>query len=579
MGSQHAGRLHLRALALAALAAIALAGAAFESGALSSAEGQSLNTRFGVRGAQRPGDVAVVAVDERTFSDLRLQWPFRRALHARLIDRLRADGAKVIVYDVQFTEPTDSADDLALYESIARAGHVVLATTEVDAAGHTDVLGGEANLRAAGAMAAASNLPPDSGGVIRRYPYSLLGLPSLAVAAARRAGHPIAASRFSGSTALIDFRGPPATIPTYSFSQVLAGGVDPRLLAGRVVVVGAAAPTLQDVHQTSTTTVQPMSGPELQANAIWSALHGNPLRAAPDWTALLAIVLCALLAPLAAVRLRPLAAAAISLLGGAAYLLLSQLLFEGGVVVAVAGPLLALVLGGVGMLSAGYLAAFIERNQFLRQLRASQLELIQRLAQAVEHRDAETGAHIRRIGLLCERLARAVGWSEREAEMLRHASAMHDVGKIGIPDTILLKPDKLDEREWEVVRSHTTIGGRILADSANPLVRMAATIARSHHERWDGSGYPDGLSGEAIPESARICAVCDVFDALLSARAYKPAWRLEDAIAEIERGRGTHFDPRLVDAFIALVPSLLEPIEEIEQTVAEPLATISPLPV
>jgi CHASE2 domain-containing sensor protein len=545
------------ALALAAAAALAIGVTTLATDALSRLEGDTVGMRFAARGSEPADDIAVVAVDERTFSELDRQWPFPRAMHARLIDRLRRDGARVIVYDVQFTEPTDPADDLALYESVGRAGDLVLATTEVDSSGHTNVLGGDANLRRVGAVAGASNLPVDSGGVIRHYPENLLGLPSLAVAAARFGGHPVPPRRFHDGRAWIDFRGPPHAIDTYSYSDVLSGRVDPRLLAGRIVVVGASAPTLQDVHQTSTAASHLMSGPEIQANAIWTAMHDNPLQSAPGWLALIAVVLAAMLAPLATLRLRPLTTTLAALAAAALYLVAAQVAFEHGVILVVVYPLLALLAGLVGMIAASYVLAFIERNQFSRQLRASQLELIQRLAQAVEYRDAETGGHIRRIGTLCERLARSIGWSERDAEMLRHASAMHDVGKIGIPDTILLKPGRLDEDEWRVVRSHTTIGAEILADSANPLVQMAERIALHHHERWDGTGYPAGIAGEEIPIEARICSVCDVFDALLSQRSYKDSWRLEDALAEIARNRGTQFDPVLVDRFLELAPEML----------------------
>ncbi len=135
---------------------------------------------------------------------------------------------------------------------------------------------------------------------------------------------------------------------------------------------------------------------------------------------------------------------------------------------------------------------------------------------------------------------------------------MHDVGKIGIPDSVLLKPSRLDPEEWELMQSHTTIGAAILAGSTSPLVQMAESIALTHHERWDGTGYPAGLRGEAIPLASRICAVCDVFDALLSERRYKHGWTMDKAIAELKAQRGRHFDPALVDAFVGLVPGLEE---------------------
>jgi response regulator RpfG family c-di-GMP phosphodiesterase len=299
-----------------------------------------------------------------------------------------------------------------------------------------------------------------------------------------------------------------------------------------------------------------MAGPEIQANAIWTALHGNPLQPAPGWLALIAIVLSAVVAPLASLRFRVLASLSIATIVAVGYLLVAQVSFEAGTVLVVTYPLAAWALAMIGTVAANYVVAFIERNAFAQRLRESQLELIQRLAQAVDTRDTETGEHIQRIGRLSQQLALQVGWSATDAEVLRHASAMHDIGKIGIPDHILLKPGKLDSDEWEVVKAHTTTGAQILAESANPLVQMARDIAMSHHERWDGSGYPAGLKGELIPMAARICAVVDVYDALLAKRSYKEAWTTEQALAEIRRGSGTHFDPDLVVAFLELAPEL-----------------------
>ena len=428
---------------------------------------------------------------------------------------------------------------------------MVLAATEVNASGQTDVLGGEEALKQAHAVAAAANLPGESGGVIRRYPYSLLGLHGFAVAASEAAGASVKRSSFSHDRALIDFRGPPGTITSVSYADVLNGHVKPQFFRGKVVVVGATSATLQDVHQTSTTSASPMAGPEIQANAIWTALHDNPLRPAPGWMALIAIVLGALIAPLASLRFRVLASLSMVAVVAAGYLLIAQIAFEGGTVLVVTYPLAAWALAMIGTVAANYVGAFIERNAFAEQLRESQLELIQRLAQAVDTRDTETGEHIQRIGSLSQRLALEIGWSAADSEMLRHASAMHDIGKIGIPDRILLKPGKLDPDEWEVVKAHTTTGAQILADSFNPLVQMAREIAMSHHERWEGAGYPSGLDGEEIPIAARICAVVDVYDALLAKRSYKEAWTSEQTLAEIEHGSGTHFDPQLVEAFCA----------------------------
>jgi putative two-component system response regulator len=154
---------------------------------------------------------------------------------------------------------------------------------------------------------------------------------------------------------------------------------------------------------------------------------------------------------------------------------------------------------------------------------------------------------------MTERLALAVGMTPMEADLIRHASAMHDVGKIGIPDSVLHKPGALTDQEWKIMRTHPLLGARILSNSNAELLQLAEQIARTHHERWDGTGYPAGLKGEAIPLAGRICAVCDVFDALVSWRPYKHAWPPIEALDEIRRQRGLHFDPELADLFIGLV--------------------------
>jgi putative two-component system response regulator len=192
------------------------------------------------------------------------------------------------------------------------------------------------------------------------------------------------------------------------------------------------------------------------------------------------------------------------------------------------------------------------------QLRATQLEVVSRLSQASESRDHETGQHIERMSRIAEALGRATGMSEREAEELRHAAVLHDIGKIGVPDHVLLKHGRLTDEEREIMQGHTTIGATILAGSGSPLVRLGETIALTHHERWDGGGYPHGLAGEAIPLEGRICAIADVFDALVSPRRYKAGWSLEEALAELADQRGRQFDAALVDLFIGIAPRLYD---------------------
>ena len=187
-------------------------------------------------------------------------------------------------------------------------------------------------------------------------------------------------------------------------------------------------------------------------------------------------------------------------------------------------------------------------------VRKREAEIVLRLISASEYRDDETGAHIRRIGLYSAVLAEAAGWKPEAAGIIRLAGAMHDVGKIGVPDNILLKPAKLTDEEFEVVKRHTEIGARILGGSEIPLLRMAHEIALSHHEWWDGSGYPQGLAGGAIPESARIVAIADVYDALTSHRVYRPALPEDEAIRIMSKEKGSHFEPRLFELFMSMLP-------------------------
>lgn len=186
------------------------------------------------------------------------------------------------------------------------------------------------------------------------------------------------------------------------------------------------------------------------------------------------------------------------------------------------------------------------------EIRQRETEITLHLVLASEYRDEETGSHIRRMSFYAAALAKALGWAEEEVELLRLSATMHDIGKIGIPDHILLKPGALTTEEFEVMKQHTVIGARILSGSDIPLLRMAGEVALCHHERWDGSGYPRGLSGEAIPECASIVAIADVYDALLSNRVYRPAFAESEAFAMMVAENGRHFDPRIFSCWCAI---------------------------
>ncbi len=215
-----------------------------------------------------------------------------------------------------------------------------------------------------------------------------------------------------------------------------------------------------------------------------------------------------------------------------------------------------------------------EVREKTREIKEREEEIVLRLISASGFRDDETGAHIRRIGLYASVIAKDLGWNQESVSDIRLAAAMHDVGKIGIPDSILLKPGKLTPEEFEMMKKHTTIGGQLLGSSNMCLLQMAKEIALSHHEKWDGSGYPDGLVGEAIPESGRIVALADVYDALVMDRVYRPAIPEPEALSMMTSNRGTHFDPRIFDRFVALLPKIRRIKQEVQDEDAVEPASI-----
>ena len=189
----------------------------------------------------------------------------------------------------------------------------------------------------------------------------------------------------------------------------------------------------------------------------------------------------------------------------------------------------------------------VERTKELQQ---SRIDIVVRLAKVAEYRDAETGQHIMRMSRYAERLARAFGLPNTQCELILNTSPLHDIGKVAISDAILLKPGKLDPQEFEIMKTHTTLGGQMLSGGDSVFLKTAQVIALTHHEKFDGSGYPAGIKGEDIPLVGRICAVADVFDALTSIRPYKKVWSVKEALQEVSNGTGRHFDPQLVQLFM-----------------------------
>jgi adenylate cyclase len=333
-------------------------------GLLNDFERQTVDARFSIRGERPPRNVVIVAIDDASLRRLP-RWPFPRSIHGRVIDKLRRDGAKVIAFDVEFNQPTVPREDLALYDAIGRArGKVVLGTSQVGPGGSTNVLGGDENLRQVGARVGDTQLPNDRYAVLRRMPYSVLGLKSLAVVTAETAlRRSIERSELGGETAWIDYAGPPGTIPTVSFWRAALGRFPPGTFRDKVVVVGAAALALQDVHASPTSGSGLMAGVEIQANEISTAIRAFPLKSAPGYVNVALIVLLGLISPAVSLRRSPIVAVAASLGAAALFSVATQLAFNRGLIVAFVSPLAALTLSSIGSLAMHYLVAAFERER------------------------------------------------------------------------------------------------------------------------------------------------------------------------------------------------------------------------
>jgi adenylate cyclase len=332
---------------------------------------ETIDARFSIRGRERaPSDIMLVQIDPSTLGELRAhhmysEFPFPRAYDARVIDHLREAGAKVIAIDIQFTQPTDKTDDEDLANAIEQArGKVVLATTEVEANGETKIFGGNQVVEQLGARPASARETVDSDGEIRRFPYSYNRLKSFPVVTAELAtGHTVSASPFSAGPLPIDFLGPPETFHHESFYNVLTRRPDASLFAHKIVIVGASAPILQDIHATATTNGTEMSGPEVWANATSTLLRGAPLRNVPGWLDVLVIVLLGSIASAASLRLPPLRAILSALAVAVAFTVGAQLLFDDGRIIGFVYPLFALAIGTMGTLAVLYLITAIERER------------------------------------------------------------------------------------------------------------------------------------------------------------------------------------------------------------------------
>jgi adenylate cyclase len=332
-------------------------------GGIDSFELQSIDARFSVRGKKKPDpQVVVVAIDDVTFNDLGIQWPFPRVLHARLLDRISAGHPKAIAFDVQFTEATTRRQDGALLDAVDRAGNVVLATTEVGPGGTTAIFGGDETVRSVRARPANGRVLVDSQGFARKVPYAIQDLKTLAVVSVERAtGKPVSRGPFGKKGAWIDFAGPSGTYPTYSYSRVLRGRVPSGVFDGKIVVIGPSAQTLHDIRATPTDPL--MSGAEIHANAVSTVLRGLPLRSTPGEFTVFLILLLSFLVPGVSLANRVRISMSAAFLSAIGFVVAAQLSFDHGWIVSFVYPLSALVASTAGALGVHIVLTAFEREQ------------------------------------------------------------------------------------------------------------------------------------------------------------------------------------------------------------------------
>jgi adenylate cyclase len=337
--------------------------AAYAADVLEDSELDTVDARFAIRGDLEPPDeIAIVGIGERSFTELGEQWPFPRSLHAEAITRLKRASARVIAYDVQFTEPSNPSDDQALADAVARAGNVVLATTVVDDRGGTSVLGGDDVLRELRSRAGHAGLTTDSGRVVRRMSRELDRLETFAVVAVERArGQQVTGDDFP-ERAWIDYHGR-TKVRTIPFHRVVRGDFPREAFADKIVVVGATAPSLQDVHPTSVSGDEFMYGVEIHANSISTLLRDFPLSEVPEWVTVALVLLFGAIGPLIAIRFGPLRAALIGLALAGLYFAFVQIVFNSGAIVGFLYPEASLALGVVGALGVALVLDAFERER------------------------------------------------------------------------------------------------------------------------------------------------------------------------------------------------------------------------
>jgi CHASE2 domain-containing sensor protein len=516
-------------LGLVAVGLLAAGGglAAHATSLFSRVERTSVDARFSLRGRERPpSNILVVGIDNDSLGQLP-RYPFSRRLHARVLENLHAAGARLIVYDIAFDRPTSEADDLALFAAAKRAAPVVFATSLISPAGATQVLGGDANLAGIGDQAAAASLVPDADGVLRHALDEVSGLPTVAAAvSARVSGHAANARPLRGGW--IDFRGPPGTVRNLSFLKVLRGEFDPAIVHGKVVVVGATAPVLQDMH--STGAGSPMSGPEVQAEAISTALSGFPLRSPSGAITVVLIVALALLAPAAGVRLETVG---VGLVGLGALLLwtaATQLAFDSGAVLDYSDPLAALLVGTGGTVLIGMWADSGERRRLRLLFAAGESGVVERVLHAPGERPLEPTAII-------------AGYRIQEAIAHGGMGVVYRATQLDLDRPVALKLIAAERAQDPVFRTRFKLESR-----------LAASIEHVNVIPVYEAGEDDGLLFIAmrLVEGTDLAQLLDEVGALEPTRAARLVGQLASALDAAHQHGLVHRDVKPANALLTL---------------------------
>ncbi len=553
----------LLVLIVGALLSIASAGDLFHSLRLKS-------TDF-LHGDTPPAEeIIIVAIDNASVAAYG-SWPWEDQYHALLLKKLTQ--ARVVGTDILFDEVDDSNFTRAVHDT----NNVILAEiallpkkTEAGIISAEEILTPPPELDAAALGKGLVNAIPDSDGVIRKVPLLIKEKGTLNEALslqllrryfnipAKEKTYQDANTLHLGSLEIpvdawgrmtIRYIGEPDTFQAVSYKDVIDGIFSPSFFKDKIVLIGQMNLTGgSDLHETPTTSGNArMSGVEIQANILQTILKENFLRPENKSIVILSIFLMSVLGGVILFRLRFRWGIPALFLVEFTYIICAFFAFDRGILLDLLYPSLSLGISYVTAISVDNIRLFKDLKTKHKDLLRTYNTTLQGWAHALELRDYETSGHTERVTTMAVELAKSMGLSKEEIVHIRRGAILHDIGKIGIPDRILLKKDKLTDEEWETMRQHPLYGYEMLLPI--PFLKPALDIVICHHERWDGNGYPNALKGEEIPLAARIFSVVDVWDALTSKRPYHEAMPKDQVLSIIEEEAGTHFDPKVVAAF------------------------------